>query len=92
MIAGAGAVVYGAGHIVGGLIEKAKNGKYVKTETCAAIHKLNDERWETMKSTLDKIDDWIDAQRDAAVNAQRDAQFDAKRENSGGHRQADRAR
>ena len=51
IIAALAAGVFRSGQVV----EKIKNGKYVSKEVCAQIHKQEDERWNHIQKTLEKI-------------------------------------
>jgi hypothetical protein len=64
MIAGAGAVVFGAGQ----LVEKIRNGKYVRKDMCAQIHAQEKERWERIDRNLEKIWKHIDGQHMTEVH------------------------
>lgn len=63
VIVGVGTVIYGAGHIVGGMIEKAKNGRFIAIAQCDAYRELDNQRWESVKENMDKMSIWIDKQR-----------------------------
>jgi len=60
ILAGAAAIVFGAGQ----LVEKVKNTKYIKVETCSAYRALEDQRWNTLKETLEKLDAWVEKQKE----------------------------
>lgn len=51
LISGAGAIIFGAGVIV----EKMRNGKYVRKDMCAQIHVVEKERWERIENDLKYI-------------------------------------
>ena len=51
MLAGSAVVVFGAGQ----LVEKIRNGKYVSKEMCGQVHLRENERWERIEKTLDRI-------------------------------------
>lgn len=60
MIAGAAAVVFGAGQ----LFEKIRNGKYVAKDMCAQKHAQEDERWKRIDKNLERIWRRLDDQRE----------------------------
>jgi hypothetical protein len=55
MIAGSAVVVYGAGHIVGGIVAKNHEELYVKKEVCSAVHLANTEHIKRIDKNLNRI-------------------------------------
>ncbi len=56
IIAGAGIVVFGAGQIV----EKIRNGRYLRKDFFTEYQKTQDERWTAVHEDLVYIRKWID--------------------------------
>jgi hypothetical protein len=55
VIIGVAGVVFAGGNYFGQVIEKSRNGKYVKIGVCEAIHKAEDKRWDNLHDTLKEI-------------------------------------
>jgi hypothetical protein len=71
IIAASAIVVFGCGQLVEKVktsrIDKLKermNGTFVRADLCASYRDSENQRWDTLKATLDKLDAWVEKQKD----------------------------